>query len=219
MKSQKKYWETKIINWEKTIYSSKKLAPQSLVEKMAAPFRKILKKRLAAAEKLVSRHAKGKIIADLGCGSGIFLKKMAKYQPKKLIGVDIALSAIEAAQSGCQGRRYHFVCTDLRRDTGPVKNAHIVVGIGFIDYFAKDELVGLFGTLKNKQFLFSFPEKIFSLREILHRAYLILAACPGSNKYSRQEMDAILKKAGLQKWWYYDQDNIRFVTNLPHRTN
>jgi len=218
MNSQKDYWEKKIIKWEESAYQGKKSLTLPVIDRLAAPFRKILKKRLKVAEKLVSKHITNKVVADLGCGTGIFLINLLKYKPKKIIGVDIASSALEKANNNLrrldiQGKAV-FKYADLRKKTDILKEVDIVTGIGFIDYFDKKELRRLFKTIRGKIFLFSFPKKIISLRELLHRVYLLIASCPGSFKYSEKEMDEIIRKAGFKKWHYYDVENIRFVTNI-----
>ncbi|MCL5432572.1 MAG: class I SAM-dependent methyltransferase [Patescibacteria group bacterium] len=221
MNNQKKYWEEKIIKWEKNVYQGKNYSRQPIFEKIATPFRRILKTRLNTAEKLVSKHIKNKIVADLGCGSGIFIMNLLKYNPKKLVGVDIAPSAVKFANGNVKkerlGKKIKFVCEDVRKNTRVLKNVDVVTGIGFIDYFNREELQNLLNSLKGKIFMFSFPQKIITPREILHRVYLLMASCPGSYKYTKSEMDEMIKKAGFKNWWYYDKESIRFVTNLPKR--
>lgn len=218
MKTQKSYWETKIIDWEKSAYSRKNILGKSFLDWLATPFRKILIKRFIVAEKLASSHIGGKIVLDLGCGSGLLLKRLARYKPKRLIGIDIAPSAIRLAEKRLKNSslKIDLICADVRKETGFLIQADIIIGIGFIDYFSPQELLGLLKNIQNKYFLFSFPAKVFSLREIIQKIYLILARCPGFYKYSRSEMNSLLKKAGIKNWWYYDKEKIRFVTNLPH---
>lgn len=219
MTNQESYWENKIIGWEKTIYNDKIFIKTSLLEKVAARFRGILKKRLDVTEKLVAPYIKNKIVIDLGCGSGILIQRLLQYEPKKIIGVDIAKSAIKLAEKNIkeakEERKAKFICVDVRGNAKILKDGDIIIGVGFIDYFNDKELLALFKNLKGKKILLSFPEKILSLREILHRIYLMLSSCPGSYKYSKAEMDILLKKAGIKNLWYYDKENIRFVTNLP----
>ena len=44
MNSQKDYWEKKIIKWEESAYQGKKSLTLPVIDRLAAPFRKILKK-------------------------------------------------------------------------------------------------------------------------------------------------------------------------------
>jgi len=219
MNNQKVYWEKKIIDWEKSVYKGKNSNRQPFFEKIATPFRKLNKIRTDTAERLVSPHIKNKVVADLGCGTGVFLEKLLKYKPRQLVGVDIASSAIRIANDNFKKRvrskKMRFICEDLRQRPKVLKNIDVVLGIGFIDYFNPTEMFNLFKNVKGKKFLFSFPDRILSPREILQRVYVTMAGCPGCYKYSKTEMDAILKKSGIKDWWYYDKENIRFVTHLP----
>lgn len=219
MKTQQTYWETKIIDWEKSIYSKKKSFAGPVLDQLASPFRKILAKRLAVTQDLLAGHIRGKVVADLGCGTGLLLQKLIRYRPKKLIGVDIASSAIRLAKLNFKNENIQsrFICADIRKEGGFLKEADIVVGVGFLDYFQSPELLKLLAALKGKKFLFSFPARVWSLREMMQKVYIKLAGCPGSYKYSRKELDALLRQAGLKNWWYYDKEKIRFVTNLPRQ--
>lgn len=214
---QKFYWETKIVDWESSTYLENK--GLSLLDRMAAPFRKILMKRLKVAEQLASKYIKGKVVLDLGCASGILITRLLRHNPKILIGVDIAEVAIniakEQAKKNGLSSKIKFICADVRTNKDVLKEADVIIGVGFIDYFNAIELLELMKSLKGKKFLLSFPEKRLSPREVLHRIYLIFASCPGSYKYSKTEMDSIMRTAGIKDWWYYDKENIRFVTNLP----
>ena len=219
MNDQKTYWEKKIVDWEESVYKGKNSNTQPFFEKIATPFRKLNKVRTDTTEKLISLHIKNKIVADLGCGTGVFLEKLLKYKPKQIVGVDIASPAIRIANKSfinyVKSKKARFICEDLRKNTNVLKGIDVVVGIGFIDYFNSAEMLNLFKGVKGKTFLFSFPDKIFSVREILQRIYVTMAGCPGCYKYSKIEMDDIIKKSGIKDWWYYDKENIRFVTNLP----
>lgn len=219
MNDQKEYWEKKIIDWEKSVYRGENSNNQPFFEKLATPFRKLNKIRNDTAERLISPYIKNKVVADIGCGTGIFLAKLLKYKPKQLVGIDIASSAIRIASKDfakqIKSKKAKFICEDLRKKTNVIKGIDVVVGIGLIDYFNSSEMLDLFKGVRGKIFLFSFPAKIISLREILQRIYVTVAGCPGCYKYSKEKMDKTLRKAGMRNWWYYDQDNIRFITNIP----
>ena len=172
------------------------------------------------AVELIKDHLEGKTVLDCGCGTGAFLARLVPYGPKKLIGVDIARPAIEIAQRVAEARgvgdRMEFVCADLRNDQHIINEADVVTGIGFMDYLTPEELRNFSRALAGRTFLISFPERVLTVRTLLHRVYLMLARCPGSYLYSRLEMDRILKEAGASDWWYYlDTDNVRYITNLP----
>lgn len=219
MSSQGQYWDDRIINWEKSAYSNQLLSKQSLLDTVATPFRKILDRRMRDAERLLSPVVSGKVVLDCGCGSGKMLRDLRVFNPERLIGVDIASSAVNYAkqyanQNGLS-ELMEFHCIDIRKDLSICKQADIVTGLGFIDYLAPEELSELLTALSEKMFLFSFPAKRVGVREMLHPIYLRLAHCPGAFKYTRAEMDRMLRAANIRSWWYYDRDQVRFVTNLP----
>lgn len=218
MIDQRRFWEAKIETWERSIYSRRRFSSRALLDSLAAPFRVLLRKRLEVAVELVKGHIRGKVVLDCGCGTGILLSRLAPYGPKKLIGVDIAAPAIEAARAVAgrhPGVAMEFLRADVREDASPLREADLVTAIGFIDYFSPAELARFTAAVGERLFLYSFPERRLSPRELLHKVYLRLAHCPGAYKYSRAEMDAILRRAGARDWWYYDRENIRYVTNLP----
>jgi len=216
---QQSYWDNKILEWEGTMYAGN--ARVSLLERLAVPFRTQLKKRLLVAEELVKNHVADRSLCDLGCGSGVFIVRLLKYNPRNLVGVDIAPSGIEAAKRhasdlGITESRVSFLCEDARVDSSFLQEVDIVTGIGLLDYFQKHEIASLFRAVKGKMFLFSLPtEGKLGAREILRGIYLKIASCPGSYSCSRGEVDGMLTEAGIDNYWYYDRESIRFVTNLP----
>ncbi len=216
---QQSYWDKKILEWEGTMYAGG--ARVSLIERLAVPFRTQLKKRLLVAEELVKNYVVNRTLCDLGCGSGIFIIRLLKYNPRNLVGVDIAPSGIEAANRhvsdlGLTGNEISFLCKDARVDSSFLREVDIVTGTGLLDYFQKHEIASLFRAVKEKKFLFSLPtEGKLGAREILRGIYLKIASCPGSYSCSRGELDGMLTEAGINNYWYYDRESIRFVTNLP----
>ncbi len=227
MNDEQRYWDKKILEWESTIYADPTRASKpSFLERLAAPFRKTLRRRSERAESLVKSYVPGKTLVDLGCGSGILLFRLLQYGPKSLIGVDIAPSAIErarahAAELGLRSNKIDFFCRDLRTkhdffDRVEFKRSDIVTGFGFLDYLNRDELNALFDAIAGKEFLFArAAEAVLSPREFARQIYLRIASCPGSYTHSKAELGDALQRAGFTDYWYYDRDELRFVTNLP----
>ncbi len=219
MNDQERYWDSKILEWENTIYGSRDHA--SALERIAAPFRKVLKDRMDMAEELVKDYVPGRVVADVGCGSGIFLMRLLKYDPKKLIGMDIAESAIEVGRRrltdmGLDESKVRLVAADVRRDAAPLAEADIVTGLGLLDYLDADELAALFRATSGKLFLFArAAEDRKSIKEWLRRLYLRVVSCPGSYIHSKAQTDQALRSAGITEYSYYERRGIKFLTNLP----
>lgn len=214
MNAQKDYWDRKIKEWSEASYQKK---TKSLIEKAASLFRGGITGRMDVALKIVGPKAKGKTIMDIGCGVGDFCFAMTKYQPEKIIGIDISQVAVKEAQKRAKIKKLDKVVTFIQADIANVKKLpkfDIAVGLGFIDYFNKEELKKVFKVLSGRYFLFSMFEKKISLLNILHAFYVRVQNCPGSYKYSRKEMTEIVpKEAGF---YFLEKNGLLFITNLPN---
>ncbi len=213
------YWNKKLVDWEKNIYEND-TKNQSMLEKGANKFRGILKLRLERAEQLLEPYIKDKTVIDLGCGTGILAFRLISKGAKKVIGIDISKNAIISANEKSKSfgidEKCKFLNADIRDPSVKIPPCDIIIGIGLIDYLDADDLTILFNKINGSKFLFSFPEKKITLREIMHRIYLKLSKCPGYYKYTKSEFDYILTKTGNTHWAYYDKENIRFVHNLNY---
>lgn len=219
MTDQEAYWNQRIVNWERTAYTNERPERLPLLETVAAPFRKILDRRMRDTERLVAPLVRDRVLLDCGCATGKLLRDLVPFSPKHLIGVDIAQNAIDegtaiATRLGLSDLM-ELHCVDLRQDPSLLGKADVVTGLGFLDYLAPAELEALFKELKGKLFVFSFPAKRLGYREILHPIYLRLAHCPGAYTYRKAEMDQLLRRSGITEWWYYDRDQVRLLTNVP----
>jgi len=212
---QKSYWDAKIKDWVMSSYQDK-AEGVSYVERIAARFRPPIRTRLATALQLVGPIAREKVILDLGCGLGNFCFEILRYQPQKVIGVDISSVALSEAGRICQGRgscdKVEFIQGDITAlDSLP--QADVVVGLGVIDYLNKDQAKALFQKLDIPYFLFSFTEKRLSVLNFLHFIYLKSQHCPGYFKYSRKEIHSLIPRRFSPH--FYEHDRVLFVTNLP----
>jgi len=210
----KEYWDKKIIEWEKSSYQGAS-GGLSLAEKIAARFRSPIKRRRAVLLNLLKGMIKGKTILELGCGSGDLCFEFLNMGAAKVIGIDIADTAIKAAKDrsdslGLQGTA-QFFAGDVRKDIN-LPDADFVIGLGFIDYIDITSLKALFTKIKGK-FIFSFPEKKISLINILHYIYLKSQRCPSFHKFSRSEFDNMSNQA--VKYHFFTKDNMTFISNFP----
>lgn len=57
---------------------------------------------------MVNRHTtvKGSRVADIGCGGGIYTKKLAEMDAAEAVGVDYSAKMLEAARESCGGYRH-----------------------------------------------------------------------------------------------------------------
>lgn len=214
MNSQKEYWNKKIIKWEKSSYLELTQG-MGLIEKIATKFRKPIKERMYAAKELLKPMIKGKTVLDLGCGSGLFIFELAKEGAEKVVGIDISSVAIEKAKKKAMEFGFEEKCEFYEGDISALQNVNIdiVTGLGFIDYLNKKQLEELFHKIANTYFLFSFPEKKFSLINIMHYFYLKSQNCPCFYKYSRKEFEEIALNY-FKECYFFSVNNLIFVTNI-----
>ena len=209
----KKYWNKKIIEWEKSSYggSSKEL---SFIEKVATRFRAPIKKRRKILLNLLKDMVKSKTVLELGCGSGDLCFEFLKLGATKVIGIDIAEVAIKAAcekaiAAKLQDKAVFFI-KDIREDVS-LPDADFVVGLGFIDYIDAETLKKLFACIK-RRFIFSFPEKKKNLINILHFIYLKSQKCPTFYKFNREEFNNIDGMNG--KCRFFSVNHMTFIANF-----
>lgn len=216
MQTQKEYWDKKINEWSSASYS--RGSKISTIEKIATFFRAVNRRKDAAIE-LIGPIAKNKTVLDLGCGMGEFTFDLVSYNPKKIIAVDISPSAIREIQKQIKkkklNKKIEAGVSDIRTiDQLPA--CDIIVGLGFIDYFTKEELTHLFKMIEDTPYLFSYFEKKPSLFNLLHKIYITIQQCPGAYKYSRQEMNEIIPNTS--KPIFIQKDGLQFITNMVFKT-
>lgn len=214
MISQKEYWDKKIKDWTRISYT-KKAEKIDFIEKIANFFRGPIIKRMEITLEIVGPKVKGKTVLDMGCGLGDFCFGAVKYQPKKVIGIDISKVAIKEASRIAKGKNLLGLIEFMEGDLGKVKRLpkfDMAVGLGFIDYLNKEELKRLFSLLRGQSFFFSFFEKKFSLINFLHSFYVRIRKCPGAFKYTRKEIQSFAPKdLGLR---FFEKDGLLFITNI-----
>lgn len=211
MSEQKKYWDKKIKEWSKSSYQGKS---HNFIEWLAGFFRGPITGRMEVALEIIGPKAQGKIIADLGCGIGNFCFKILKYQPKRVIGFDISSVAIKEAKKRAKQNEVENKVQFVQGDLGQsiiFPQFDLCVGLGFIDYLNREELINLFRNLHGRYFFFSFPEKKVTVINVLQNIYLKTQNCPGAYKYLRTE---IKKIAPNNNFYFIQKGKLVFITNL-----
>lgn len=214
MNSQKDYWDRKIREWTEASYR-RGSGKVSLVEKVAGLFRSGIEGRMRVALETVGPLVRGKTVVDMGCGLGDLCFGILKYQPKKVIGVDISGVAVREARKTAKRKkvadRIEFIQGDLvTMKTWP--RFDIALGLGFIDYLDYEELKWLLAKLKGKKFFFSIFEKRLTLLNLIHPLYTKIQGCPGAYKYTKGQMKVMAgNKVSLR---FFEENGLLFVTNF-----
>jgi len=189
----RKYWENKILKWEKVRYSSYLLF---------YPASWTIRYRMHASLKILkSQVEKSWSVCELGCGSGILADNLSKIVAR-YHGVDIAKNAIDEAVNKYANR-------DLSFEVGDVVNFNfqpfdLYLFLGLTDWLEINQLESLFLNLKTKNVFFSYTEskvlsplnpyriyRNFKDKEIKKNSYQALT-------YSEEEIKNLLEKAGFE---------------------
>lgn len=212
MTRQKEYWDKKINEWSYASYN--KRSKISVLEKIATYFRSV-NKRKDVAVKLIGPLVKNKIILDLGCGFGDFTLDILKYEPKKVIAIDISPVAIKEVKKKVKKlyikTKIEFSIGDVS-ELGKLPKFNIAVGLGFIDYLEPQQMKYLFKLLGNKLYLFSYFERKLSFFNLMHKIYTTLQGCPGAYKYTKDEIRQFIpQKSAL---YFINKEGLWFITNI-----
>lgn len=154
------FWNAKILNWETSRYFYNQGLSKTRLNSV--------KKRLDLASELLSKHAKGKSLLELGCGSGVLLSNLNRRNFTSWAGIDISPTAISKGQQRLKGLA-SFIQGDVT--TCSLPQADCVIALGLLDWLSLSEIKDLASRLNCTYFLFSFSERKFSIIRMLHQIY------------------------------------------------
>jgi cyclopropane fatty-acyl-phospholipid synthase-like methyltransferase len=218
------YWKDHAVSWEASAYFKDAKDKATFWDKISTKFRRDgMYIRMHAALALVTPHVKDRVVLDIGCASGRFAFQLMEAGAKRVIGVDIVPSLIEAANErrlrDGYADRMEFSIMDLGRPGEQFPEADIVTALGVIEYFNPAELDSILSRMNATHFLFDFPDSEGRRRDwatwYLRRVYLWLNRCPGVYLYSRDDFSAMAAKYGYEDVRYERRATFYFATTLP----
>lgn len=202
MKTQKEYWEGRILEWEDHAFGAEKPRPLSLIERMAQPFRGPVRHRRDVAWNVLQQEKPQRIL-ELGCGSGRFaFSLVTQADVQHVTGVDISEQAIQVAQNKAASLnltgKLSFIyssISDLNFEAQ--KPFDYVVGLGLTPYLTDQEFTKLFSAIKGTRFFFDVHPKGISLQNSAHAFYRMVKGHPFYYRYTKQEIMDKLAKLGI----------------------
>ena len=185
MVDKKEFWEKKIIGWEDGRYNIDK-HNLSLLEKFSDMLSSSLRFRIAFTEKLLKKIAKGKIIVEVGCGSGLLAKTAIENGAKHFYGYDISELAIERAIKFAEKNNISSKVTFEAKAIADMKRveADLYFSLGTLDWITIEDIKYLFSLHSNIEFFHSYCEKRNSISQLLHRLYVYLSYKKNTKTYS-----------------------------------
>lgn len=145
---RKDYWEKNIGGFA-GFYDRKSeeriLAPPllaSLYRRFLFPIEKrYMKVRYDLVSRYLEEHVRaGTVAADIGCGDGIFTKKMLELGAEKVYALDFTESALELTRKrlgGQETERVEFVHSDISKT--PISKVDLAIAIGVLVYVEEVE--------------------------------------------------------------------------------
>ena len=168
-------------------------------------------RRKKSLDFLKNLNVEGKIIYELGCGSGFLAEEILNMGAKKYVGLDISSAAISRANQINLNLIKDSKCTFLCGRPSDFINVNydIMFSLGFIDWIYDheiDELVKF--TQLNKPFFHSFScLKKTSISQIFHRLYVYLS-------YKRNKKLSPIYRSDNQIKNFFKKDySINFYSN------
>lgn len=165
-------------------------------------FRKPVYERFAIAVETVG-DAHGKTIIDVGCGSGIYIAKLALNGAKRIVGVDFSQEMLKLAaqkiknlgcEQICELKQANFLELTLN------EKFDYAIAMGVFDYLP-DPVTFLrkLKTVTNKKVIASFP--CFSLvRGPLRRLRYVLTARGNVYYYNRAQIEKLVSQCGFSDY-------------------
>jgi len=161
---RKSFWDEKIVEWEERKYD----VARGLID-----VNRSVRFRMDVARRILRMVVKGRTVLELGCGSSRLLAEVGRMGARKYIGVDVASTAIAAAEraarqfGGLECELINGDVTEVRRD-----DADICFSLGLLDWLSLDEIKRVRANIPTIYFFHSYSEKRLSLQYMAHKAYV-----------------------------------------------
>jgi 2-polyprenyl-3-methyl-5-hydroxy-6-metoxy-1,4-benzoquinol methylase len=169
-----------------------------------------------SAIKRVLKKGESYSLADIGCGGGDTLKRIAGWNQKKgfdldLYGIDIKPVCIEYAQKNLSGIKVNLICDDYRNLFDHVGHVDIIHACLFCHHLSNSELSDLVAfTLKNRAILiindlernWLAHYSIKYLTSLFSKSYLVKNDAPLSvlRGFKKREWISIIREAGAEHY-------------------
>jgi 2-polyprenyl-3-methyl-5-hydroxy-6-metoxy-1,4-benzoquinol methylase len=205
MKAPREFWDAKILQWEQEKYS-----PVLGLRARLDPNRSV-KTRLDVAARILKSTVQGKTVVELGCGSALLAERVIAWGAASYSGFDISAAAIESAQKRIGKSEVAEKVTLTRASIEEIgeQKSGVVFSLGLLDWLSPDVIQSMSSQLVGECVFHSFSEKLFSVSQLLHRAYVFgkygyADARYVPQYYSRQEILRMLGDSCPEAHFYRD---------------
>lgn len=189
----KKFWESKILAWERGRYTPRQVESVSFMERIADLSSMSLRYRIRISVELLKPFLSGRSILEVGCGSGIIAADLLEAGASRYHGIDIAATAIAAAARRKQQHGWDDRITFEEASVISMRDVEhdVVLSLGVLDWLTDEEHVILFCKQGRADYLHAIAEKRLSLQQMIHRAYVHFAYGHRTQGYKPRYLSAV----------------------------
>jgi SAM-dependent methyltransferase len=218
------YWKRKILSWEAgAYYRDHEKSQRSFWDGISSLFRgSDMYVRMQAALDLLRPHINGLTVLDIGCASGRFAFQLLVAGAARVIGLDVAPSAIALANQNRSenplAEHVEFHVADVLDPETVLPRVDLVTALGVLEYFDVPALHIFLEKLNARHVFFDFPDisrKHDRLKWWLRQVYLKVNRCPGVYLYSEGEFRELAAQHGYSGIRFESRYIFDFATNLP----
>ncbi len=218
------YWKEHVLSWEAGAYYKDSQQRPPFLDRLSILLRgQGMYVRMQAALDLLRPHIQDRTVLDIGCASGRFAVHLVEAGAGRVIGIDVAPQAIEAAEqrrlASPYAERLEFRVMDVTQAEAALPAVDLITALGVMEYFDAATLAALLGRFRTRYFLLDFPDAQARRRDRwmwhLRQVYLRLQRCPGVYLYTQEEFRRLAAEQGFTDVWYTRRFTFDFVTNLP----
>lgn len=183
-----RFWEKKILLWEKTRYSA--LA-------WTNPCAWTVRERMRLASRLlVTEFERCRTVLDLGCGSGYLAHSIIEDAHRAYTGIDFARAAIESARKRFEiyAPRIRFECKNVFESLR--EEGQLAIFLGLTDWLDDGEITRFFEGLAAKRLLFSFSDAEDTFSGVYRRYRRRVDDSFPARSYRKSEITAAAERGG-----------------------
>jgi 2-polyprenyl-3-methyl-5-hydroxy-6-metoxy-1,4-benzoquinol methylase len=217
-KNMRRYWDEVIQPWEATSYGLK-TDTIDRIEKVAGWFRGHIADRQRTCLERLKAWVPGKVIMEIGCGSGSTCFELVRLGAKKVYGLDISSRAIETARRTAKENRIDeskavFLTLEIGAHYVRPEPVDLLMGLGILEYVRPSDMLSFIGQVQPESIFFSFDEKTCDILKFLHFFYRRIKRIPYYKKYASYEICGLFKEVGFSRLSTFREGQNSFVWQL-----
>jgi 2-polyprenyl-3-methyl-5-hydroxy-6-metoxy-1,4-benzoquinol methylase len=218
MKTISDYWKDFAVRWEESSYD-RRMDGLSLVERVATRQREHILARRQTALRFLAPRIAGRRVLEIGCGGGALALDLARHGAAHVTGIDISPDVIQIAtakarDAGLSGTVEFLAGSIETLPADRIGTVDVLTGLGILEYLNPETTARLIASVRPTALFLSFDERRLTTKTALHFVYRRLKRFPYYRKYGAQELQALLRTAGVPQSSIVREGDNTFVTTF-----